>query len=149
MGWDGQALAEGGVGRGLWSLMFKMVASLAVAGLSGGNWLLQGKFSPLQVCCTRPSFNGAAALKCFFLSSSFLFSSCLVLNKNKKYYRVAMSIHIIFTLLLPMRDWRWLKRGLIKVWHFHHSKLCYVNCEIGLCLLRDEMKHSIDCLPFI
>ena len=54
-----------------------------------------------------------------------------------------MSIHIIFTLLLPMRDWRWLKRGLIKVWHFHHSKLCYVNCEIGLCLLRDKMKHSI------
>ena len=54
-----------------------------------------------------------------------------------------MSIHIIFTLLLPMRDWRWLKRGLIKVWHFHHSKLCYVNCEIGLCLLRDKMEHSI------
>ena len=112
-----------------------MVASLAAAGLSGGNWLLQGR-------CTSPSFNGAA-VKYFLLSSSLLFSSCLVLNKNKKYYRVAMSIHIIFTLLLPMRDWRWLKRGLIKVWHFHHSKLCYVNCEIGLCLLRDKMKHSI------
>ena len=41
MGWDGMALAEGGVGRGLWSLVFEMVASLAVAGLSGGNWLLQ------------------------------------------------------------------------------------------------------------
>ena len=45
MGWDGQALAEGGVGRGLWSLVFKMVASLAVAGLSGGNWLLQGRLA--------------------------------------------------------------------------------------------------------
>ena len=41
MGWDGMALAEGGVGRGLWSL--KMVARLAAAGFSGGNWLLQGR----------------------------------------------------------------------------------------------------------
>ena len=77
-----------------------MVASSAVAGLSGGNGLLQVSLAAIgccravwrQVlaaaglsggCYTRPSFNGAAALKSFFLSSSFLFSSCLVLNKNK------------------------------------------------------------------
>ena len=60
------------------------------AGPSGGNWLLQGCLAAslaaaglLQCRYTCPPFNGAAALKCFFLSSSFLFSSCLVLNKNK------------------------------------------------------------------
>ena len=37
---------------------------------------LQGRY-------TRPSSNGAAAVKCFFLSSSFLFSSCVASNKNK------------------------------------------------------------------
>ena len=144
MGWRVRAdeegeieVREGGVGR---------ASATICAGCSGrcrSLWRQLAAAGPLWGCYTRPSFNGAAALKSFFLSSSFLFSSCLVLNKNKKYYRVAMSIHIIFTLLLPMRDWRWLKRGLIKVWHFHHSKLCYVNCEIGLCLLRDKMKHSI------
>ena len=95
-------------------LQGRLAASLAAAG-------------PLQCRYTRPPFNGAAALKCFFLSSSFLFSSCVVLNKNKKYYRVAMSIRICFTLVLQMRDWRWLKRGLIKVLHFNYSKFCCVN----------------------
>ena len=47
-----------------------LAASLAAAG-------------PLQGRYTRPSFNGAAAVKCFFLSSSFLFSSCVASNKNK------------------------------------------------------------------
>ena len=82
MGWDGMALAEGGVGRGLWSL--KMVARLAAASVSGGNWLLQGRCKgrlaanfgrcrslwrqlaaagPLQGHCTRPSFNGVAAVE--------------------------------------------------------------------------------------
>ena len=68
---------------------------LAAAGLSGGNWLLQGR-------CTSPSFNGAA-VKYFLLSSSLLFSSCLVLNKNKKYYRVAMSIHIFYIVIADAR----------------------------------------------
>ena len=103
-------------GGGGLTLQVRLAASLAAAG-------------PLQCRYTRPAFNGAAALKCFFLSSSFLLSSCVVLNKNKKYYRVAMSLHIIFT--LSMRGWRWLKRGLIKVWHFHHSKLCYVIVKLG------------------
>ena len=67
----------------------------AAAGLSGGNCLLQGR-------CTSPSFNGAA-VKYFLLSSSLLFSSCLVLNKNKKYYRVAMSIHIFYIVIADAR----------------------------------------------
>ena len=70
-------------GGGGLTLQVRLAASLAAAG-------------PLQCRYTRPPFNGAAAVKCFFLSSSFLFSSCVVLNKNKKYYRVAMSIHIFF-----------------------------------------------------
>ena len=48
---------------------------LAAAGLSGGNWLLQGR-------CTGPSFNGAA-VKYFLLSSSILFSSSMVSNKDR------------------------------------------------------------------
>ena len=66
--WGRMAADENG-GGGL-TLQVRLAASLAAAG-------------PLQCRYTRPPFNGAAALKCFFLSSSFLFSSCLVLNKNK------------------------------------------------------------------
>ena len=50
-------------------------------------WPLQGRY-------TRPSFNGAAAVKCFFLSSSFLFSSCVASNKNKNIIELQFSIHI-------------------------------------------------------
>ena len=41
-----------------------------------------------------PPFNGAAAVKCFFLSSSFLFSSCVASNKNKNIIELQFSIHI-------------------------------------------------------
>ena len=58
-----------------------LAASLAAAG-------------PLQGRYTRPSFNGAAAVKCFFLSSSFLFSSCVASNKNKNIIELQFSIHI-------------------------------------------------------
>ena len=40
-----------------------------VAGLSGGSWLLQGRLAAIGCCravqgrCTRPSFNGAAAVE--------------------------------------------------------------------------------------
>ena len=57
---------------------------LAAAGLSGGNWLLQGR-------CTSPSFNGAA-VKYFLLSSSLLFSSSVVSNKNKNNTELQFSI---------------------------------------------------------
>ena len=57
---------------------------LAAAGLSGGNWLLQGR-------CTSPSFNGAA-VKYFLLSSSLLFSSSMVSNKNKNNTELQFSI---------------------------------------------------------
>ena len=76
-------------GRGGFAERGERGGVFGVAGLSGGSWLLQGRLAAIGCCravqgrCTRPSFNGAAALKCFFLSSSFLFSSCLVLNKNK------------------------------------------------------------------
>ena len=55
-----------------------LAASLAAAG-------------PLQGRYTRPPFNGAAAVKCFFLSSSFLSSAS---NKNKNIIELQFSIHI-------------------------------------------------------
>ena len=72
------------------------------ASLSGGKSCKSGGKSgrcraaagPLQGRYTRPSFNGAAAVKCFFLSSSFLFSSCVASNKNKNIIELQFSIHI-------------------------------------------------------
>ena len=72
-----------------------LAASLAAAG-------------PLQGRYTRPSFNGAAAVKCFFLSSSFLFF-LRGFKQEQKYYRVAIWYSHVFTLVLPIRDWSWLK----------------------------------------
>ena len=74
-----QLAAAGPSGGRFWPLQ----VSLAAIGCCKAMWRQLAAAGPLQGRCTRPSFNGAAALKCFFLSSSFLFSSCLVLNKNK------------------------------------------------------------------
>ena len=89
------AAAAGLFGGKFWPLQGRLAASfgrcrslwrqLAAAGLSGG------KVWPLQVCCTRPSFNGAA-VKYFLLSSSLLFSSSIVPNKNKNNTELQFSI---------------------------------------------------------
>ena len=71
----------GGLAAAGLTLQVCLAASLAAAG-------------PLQGRYTRPSFNGAAAVKCFFLSSSFLFSSCVASNKNKNIIELQFSIHI-------------------------------------------------------
>ena len=64
---------------------------LAAASLSGGkSGRCRAAAGPLQGRYTRPSFNGAAAVKCFFLSSSFLFSSVFFFKQERKYYRVAI-----------------------------------------------------------
>ena len=91
----------------------------------------------LQCRYTCPPFNGAAALKCFFLSSSFLFSSCVVLNKNKKYYRVAMSIHDFYIVIADARLEVVEKRSDQSL-AFSSFKAMLCNCEIGLCFVRDE-----------
>ena len=72
------SLAAVGFCRAVWRQV------LAAAGLSGGNWLLQGR-------CTSPSFNGAA-VKYFLLSSSLLFSSSMVSNENKNNTELQFSI---------------------------------------------------------
>ena len=72
------SLAAIGCCRAVWRQV------LAAAGLSGGNWLLQGR-------CTSPSFNGAA-VKYFLLSLSLLFSSSIVPNKNKNNTELQFSI---------------------------------------------------------
>ena len=45
---------------------------------------------PLQCRYARPPFNGAAAVGCFLLSSSLLFSSCMVSNKNRNNTEIAI-----------------------------------------------------------
>ena len=143
MGWRVRAdeegeieVREGGVGR---------ASATICAGCSGrcrSLWRQLSAAGPLWGCYTRPSFDGAAALKSFFLSSSFLFSSCLVLNKNKN------DTELQFSNCILIRWCCWcmvalIGRDLIKVLRFNYSKFCCVNWEIGLCFLRDKMKHLI------
>ena len=63
--------------RQVWPLQGCLAASLAAAG-------------PLQCRYARPPFNGAAAVGCFLLSSSLLFSSCMVSNKNRNNTEIAI-----------------------------------------------------------
>ena len=58
-------------------LQGRLAANLAAAG-------------PLQCRCARPPFNGAAAVDCFLPSSSLLFSSCMVSNKNRNNTEIAI-----------------------------------------------------------
>ena len=60
-----------------WPLQGCLAASMAAAG-------------PLQCRYACPPFNGAAAVNCFLLSSSLLFSSCMVSNKNRNNTEIAI-----------------------------------------------------------
>ena len=101
------------VWRQVWPLQGCLAASLAAAG-------------PLQCRYTRPPFNGAAAVKCFLLSSSLLFSSCMASNKNKNNTELQFSICILLHWCCRYRV-ALIGRGLIKVLHFNYSKFCCVN----------------------
>ena len=69
---------------------------------------------PLQCRYARPPFNGAAAVGCFLLSSSLLFSSCLVSNKNRN--DAAIAIWHLYMLYWCCRyTVALIGRGLIKV----------------------------------
>ena len=46
-------------------------------------------------------------------------------------------------MVLPIRDWSWLKGVLIKVLHFNYSKFLLCQLRNWVCLLRDKMKHLI------
>ena len=94
-------------------LQGRLAANLAAAG-------------PLQCRYARPPFNGAAAVNCFLLSSSLLFSSCMVSNKNKNNTELQFSICIMLYWCCRYRV-ALIGRGLIKVLHFNYSKFCCVS----------------------
>ena len=115
---------------------------------SGGGGLAAAGLA-LQVCLAAtgrcraaagplysPPFNGAAAVKCFLLSSSLLFSSCMVSNKNKNNTELQFSICILLHWCCRYRV-ALIGKGLIKVLHFNYSKFCCPNREVRLCFLRD------------
>ena len=105
----------GGMAAAGLALQVCLAASLAAAG-------------PLQGRYTRPLFNGAAAVKCFFLSSSFLFSSCVASNKNKNIIELQFSIYIFLYWCCRYRV-ALVERGLIKVLHFNYSKFFAMSIE--------------------
>ena len=110
------------------------------ASLSGGkSGRCRAAAGPLH---SPPPFNGAAAVKCFLLSSSLLFSSCMVSNENKNNTELQFSICILLHWCSRYRV-ALIGRGLIKVLHFNYSKFCCPNREIRLCFLRDKLKHLI------
>ena len=118
---------------------FCYLVSMAAAGLSGGKY---GRCRAAAVPLHSPPFNDAAAVKFFLLSSSLLFSSCMASNKNKNNTELQFSICILLHWCCRYRV-ALIGRGLIKVLRFNYSKFCCVNWEIGLCFLRDKVKHLI------
>ena len=85
-----------GAGRGLWT---KMVASLAAAGLSGGNCLLQGRceavtLAPLLMVLLLWNILSAIFKLCCFSSDSLqvAVSFCVVSNQNRNGTELQFSI---------------------------------------------------------
>ena len=142
MGWDGQSLAEGGVGRGLWSLIFgsvtpglwwfggrlcreggwrplqgRLAASLAAAGLSGG------KFWPLQGRCRAVTL--APLLMVLLLSSSLML--LLLWNVLSAIFKFCCFSSNSLQVLLFLLVWFQTRTRIIQ-----NCNLVFMYCYIGV-----------------